>query len=334
MEQNPSTRSCKILRRSIHHFLKNYHYFTTASLLLAFPFSAALLFSQSLLLPSSPLLFMTFHNHLISLFQAAGFPPSSQLFTILNHYISQTITSSILILPFTLSFLLISKASVIHFLSDQQQNPSFSSFLSIYNSILSTQICNSFLMLSANATCFSLLFIAFSCLEASGYSSTSCLLVLVLSAAAAILYSIILANTFVVCNLALVASGMDKSGGFLAIIPKACVLIRGRTATAVALAIPVNMALAAVEALFQYRVVRAFHTATSSTALEGILIAYMYSIIVVIDTIVNCEFFKSCKRGFRMDEEGGYAYGIPVEGQNGKAMDRAPLSSKVAHNFI
>ncbi|KAE9467210.1 hypothetical protein C3L33_00872, partial [Rhododendron williamsianum] len=332
MEQNPSTRSCKILRRSIHHFLKNYHYFTTASLLLAFPFSAALLISQSLLLPSSPLLFMTFHNHLISLFQAAGFPPSSQLFTILNHYISQTITSSILILPFTLSFLLISKASVIqYFLSDQQQNPSFSSFLSIYNSILSTQICNSFLMLSANATCFSLLFIAFSCLEASGYSSTSCLLVL--SAAAAILYSIILANTFVVCNLALVASGMDKSGGFLA-IPKACVLIRGRTATAVALAIPVNMALAAVEALFQYRVVRAFHTATSSTALEGILIAYMYSIIVVIDTIVNCEFFKSCKRGFRMDEEGGYAYGIPVEGQNGKAMDRAPLSSKVADNFI
>ncbi|KAF7135510.1 hypothetical protein RHSIM_Rhsim08G0150900 [Rhododendron simsii] len=186
-------------------------------------------------------------------------------------------------------------------------------------------------MLSTNATCFSLLFVAFSCLEASGYSSTACLLVL--SATGAILYSIILADTFVVCNLALVASGMDKSGGFLA-IPKACVLIRGRTVTAVALAIPVNMALAAVEALFQYRVVRAFHTATSSTALEGILIAYMYSIFVVIDTIVNCEFFKSCKRGFRMDEEGGYAYRIPVEGQNGKTMDRAPLSSKVADNFI
>ncbi|KAE9467211.1 hypothetical protein C3L33_00871, partial [Rhododendron williamsianum] len=118
---------------------------------------------------------------------------------------------------------------------------------------------------------------------------------------------------------------MDKRGGFLAVL-KACVLIRGRTATALALAIPVNMALAAVEALFQYRVVRAFHTATSSTALEGIFIAYMYSIIVVIDTIVNCEFFKSCKRGFRTDhEEGGYTYRIGIEGRNGKTMEESFL---------
>lgn len=323
MEQNPSAfpmeRSCKILRRSIHNFLTNYQYFTTTSLLLAFPFSAALLLSQSLL-PSSPLLFTT-HNHLTSLFQAAGFPPSSPLFTILNLKISQTITSSILVLPFTLSFLLISKASIIHFLNDQQQKPSFSSFLSIYNSILLTQVWNSFLILSANATCFSLLFVAFNCLEASGYSSASSLLFL--SATGAVLYSIVLANSFVVCNLALVTSGMDKSGGHIAIL-KACVLMRGRTATALALAIPVNMALAAVEALFQYRVVRAFYTATSSTAFEGIFIAYLYSIIVVIDTIVSCEFFKSCERGFRIDEEGGYAYRIRIEGQNGKTIEELP----------
>lgn len=117
---------------------------------------------------------------------------------------------------------------------------------------------------------------------------------------------------------------MDKSGGHIAIL-KACVLMRGRAATALALAIPVNMALAAVEALFQYRMVRAFYsTATSSTALEGIFIAYLYSIIVVIDTIVSCEFFKSCERGFRIDEEGGYAYRIRIEGQNGKTIEELP----------
>ncbi|KAE9467212.1 hypothetical protein C3L33_00870, partial [Rhododendron williamsianum] len=324
-------RSFKILRRSIHSFINNYNY-TTTSLLLAFPFSSALLFSQ-FFLPSSPL-FLTIQNHLNSLFEAAGFPPSSQLlFTIFNHYISQTITSSILVLPFTLSFLLISKASIIlDFLHDhQQQKPSFASFLSIYNSILSTQICNSLLILSANASCFSLLFIAFSCLEASGYSSASSLLFL--SATGAILYSIILGNSFIVCNLALVTSGMDKSGGFSAIL-KACVLIRGWTATALALAIPVNMALVAVEALFHYRVVRAFNPASSSTAFEGIIIAWLYTIIVVIDTIVNYKFFKSCKRGFRIDEEGGYAYLVRIEGQNGKTVEELPLSSKDADNFI
>ncbi|KAI8543296.1 hypothetical protein RHMOL_Rhmol08G0205600 [Rhododendron molle] len=323
-------RCFKILRRSIHSFINNFNY-TTTSLLLAFPFSSALLFSQ-FFLPSSPL-FLTIHNHLNSLFEAAGFPPSSQLFTILNHYISQTITSSILVLPFTLSFLLISKASMIHdFLHDhQQQKPSFASFLSIYNSILSTQICNSLLILSANASCFALFFVAFSCLEASGYSSASALLFL--STTGAILYSIILGNSFIVCNLALVTSGMDKSGGFSAIL-KACVLIRGRTATALALAIPVNMALVAVEALFHYRVVTAFNTTSSSTAFEGIFVAWVYTIIVVIDTIVNYKFFKSCKRGFRIDEEGGYAYLLRIEGQNGKTVEELPLSSKDADNFI
>lgn len=76
--------------------------------------------------------------------------------------------------------------------------------------------------------------------------------------------------------------------------------------TALALAIPVNMVLVAVEALFHYRVVRAFNTASYSTAFEGIFIAWVYTIIMVIDTIVNYKFFKSCKRGFQIDEERGY----------------------------
>lgn len=106
--------------------------------------------------------------------------------------------------------------------------------------------------------------------------------------------------------------------------------------TALALAIPVNMAMAVVEALFQYRVVRGFYTSSSSsTALEGICIAWVYSIIVLLDTIVNYKFLKSCKRGIRTDKEEGYAYRILIDqGQNGKTMEELPLSSKDADNFI
>ncbi|KAA8542474.1 hypothetical protein F0562_023390 [Nyssa sinensis] len=150
-----------------------------------------------------------------------------------------------------------------------------------------------------------------------GYSSPTSLLLL--SATAAVLYSIILANAIIICNLALVSSGMEKCGGYLAIL-KACVMIRGRTSTALSLAVPVNIALAAVEALFHYRVVRAYHHAenpTSSMVLEGMFIAYLYSLLIVLDTIVSCVFFKSCKTACRIDQGDRYSYRIEIEEQDG-----------------
>ncbi|PKI77968.1 hypothetical protein CRG98_001588 [Punica granatum] len=113
-----------------------------------------------------------------------------------------------------------------------------------------------------------------------------------------ILYSIILAHALIVCNFALVLSGTEKFGGFEAIL-KACVLIRDSIPVALSLAIPMNLGWAAVEALFQYRVVRAYRVTKApsfAVALEGLFIAYLYSILIVLDTIVSCIFFKSCKR--------------------------------------
>lgn len=322
----PMERTSKIFRRSIFTFLQKYQYFTTTSLLLALPFSASILMSQALL-PFFPLL-PTIHNRLRSLFYAAEFPPS-QFFSVLNLKLSQTIASSIFALPFTLSFLLMAKASIIQALNHHYHNKpsSLSSFLSIYNPILLTQLCNFLVILSANATCFSLFFIAFNTLEGSGYYTSTSLHLL--SATGAIVYSIVLANTLIICNLASVSSGMDKCGGYLALL-KACLLIRGRTGTALALAVPVNIALSAVEALFQYRVVRAFYAAKSSfssMALEGFLIAYLYSIIVVIDTIVSCVFFKSCQKACWIDQEGRCDYRIEIERRDFDRLNAAKVKN-------
>ncbi|GFZ03555.1 hypothetical protein Acr_16g0001790 [Actinidia rufa] len=291
-------RTGRILRKSIHTFLKNYQFFTTTSLLLALPFSLAILLSQALV-PFSPLL-PTIHNRLRSLFDAADFPPSSEFLTILNLKLSQTITSSILVLPFTLSFLLMSKATIIHSLNHHKPslNPSFSSFVSIFNPMLFTQVCNFFIILSANATCFFLLCIAFNFLEGLGYSSPKnpppC---------------------FCFWRRSLLHS------------PCKCPHCVGRTSTALVLAIPINMALGAVEALFQYRVVRAYYTdrsPTCSMALEGIFIAYLYSMVIVIDTIVSCVFFKSCKSDFQLDQERRYCYRIEIDDQDVKTLEDLP----------
>ncbi|KAG2679324.1 hypothetical protein I3760_11G046600 [Carya illinoinensis] len=295
--KSPMAETSKIIRRSVYTFLQRYHYFTSAAALLAFPFSVSVLLSQAYV-PSSSTLLPTIYNRLRTLFDAAGrFPSSLEFFTVLNQKLSETIFSSILTLPFTLTFLLITKASIIQALKQNKPTfpPTFSSVLTLYNPLLLTHFCNSLLILSANATLFSLLFFAFNCFQGFGFSSPNFLLLL--SAVGAVLYSIILANALIVCNLAMVVSGMERWGGYMTIL-KACVLMRGRTSTALSLALPINMALAAVEALFQYRIVRAYHFAEklgSSMVFEGIFIAYLYSIFVVLDTIVNCMFFKSCK---------------------------------------
>lgn len=331
MEDNPRIpmeTAAKIIRRSIYTFLQNYQFFTSVAALLAFPFSVSILLSQALV-PSSTSLLPTVYNRLQNLFLAAGFPLSSEFFTILNLKLSQTISSSIFTLPFTLTFFLFAKASVIQALNRHKQS-SPPSCISIFNPLLFTYVCNSILIISANATAFCLLFISFNFLEGFGFSSRNNLLLL--SAAGIVLYSVLLANALIISNFSLVLSGTERSSGCLAIL-KACVMIRGRTATALALALPVNLALAGIEALFQYRIVRASHrgqTPSSLMALEGMLIAYMYSIILVLDTIATCIFFKTCKQSSCVDQEGRYPSKIEIAGED---INAGHVSLKVMHEL-
>lgn len=105
-----------------------------------------------------------------------------------------------------------------------------------------------------------------------------------------------------------------RTSGYLAIL-KACVLIRGRTSTALSLALPGNLLLAGVEALFQYRILRIYRHGRNfdlSMGSEGVLIAYLYSISVVLDTVVSCIFYKSCNTSCLMEQEGRYSYQIEI----------------------
>ncbi|KAL0335600.1 UNVERIFIED_CONTAM: hypothetical protein Sradi_4771900 [Sesamum radiatum] len=301
-----------VIRRSIFSFLQNYHYFTSMPALLAFPFAVSTLLSQSLISSSS--LFPLVHGRLSSLFLAAGFPPSSELFTVLGLKLSQTILTFFFVCPFMFSFLLLSKASVIKAIGHHKpaEQPSFSSWIPLFCPLLITQLCNSLVILAANATCFFLLVIFFNFFDVLGLSSPRSQLLL--SATGAVIYSIILANAYITCNLALVLAGMEKRGGFISIL-KACVLIQGRTATALSLAVPINMALAAIEALFQYRVVSAYHRAKgpdSAMLLEGMLIGYLFALLVVLDTVIGCVFWKNCKTDIQTDQEETYAHRIEI----------------------
>lgn len=86
-------------------------------------------------------------------------------------------------------------------------------------------------------------------------------------------------------------------------------MIKGRTSIALSLALPVNIALAGIEFLFQFRVVKAYSdTPSLSMVLEGLFIAYLYSVVITLDVIIGCVFFNNCKRDYDhniIDEETG-----------------------------
>ncbi|XP_039033902.1 uncharacterized protein LOC120169912 [Hibiscus syriacus] len=146
MEDNtPRTqmeKSTSILRRSIFTFLQNYHFFTLTPALLAFLYSVSLLLSQ--IYVSSSSLLQPIHARLDDLFQASGFPYSSDFFTLLSLKLSQTICFSVFAFPFTFSFFLVAKTSIIELCFRHGRTSKkpwlFSSVLSLYNPLLETQI--------------------------------------------------------------------------------------------------------------------------------------------------------------------------------------------------
>ncbi|KAL0692199.1 hypothetical protein Bca4012_059379 [Brassica carinata] len=296
----------KIMRRSIHTFLQNYDRATTAAALVL-PFSAALLLSQAFFSSSS-----SFHVRLNTLFNGAGISTSLDLFNMLSFKLSQTLSSSLLTLPFSLTFFLFSKAYVIKLLSDTHDSV-------YYLPLLKTHVCNSFLLLSVTSSAFALFLIA----SRNSYT--------IFSLASALIYSIILANATVISNLALVSStSSSSSGGYTAIL-KACLLIRGRASTALALALPTNLGLAGVEALFQYRVVRSYYKEDRDIALiaiEGTFIAYLYALFLVLDTIVNFLFYQSCLKNVedqKIGREDEYSIKIQIcETENTKICIKCP----------
>lgn len=163
-----------------------------------------------------------------------------------------------------------------------------------------------FVVLFSNAVVFSLLFLFFNTFGALNLTSNH--VIFALSALGVILYSIIVANTSVACNVAYVVAVVENRGGYMAIL-KSLVLLRGGTATAVAVSLPASIGTAAIEALFQFRVVRPFKISgnlCTGGLCEGLLIAYMYSMVVVVDTIVTCMVYKSFKKSCDYSNFGSY----------------------------
>ncbi|KAG2621045.1 uncharacterized protein LOC120666294 [Panicum virgatum] len=309
----------KIVRTALHAFFRHYHPASSAASLLALPFSAAALLSRShpaLLAPSHFL-----SRRLRRVLVAAGFPPASQLLFLLSHRLSQRACTFLAALPFSLSFLLLAKACAVHCCSTppplqrcRRKRPSDAVVQVVqasYPAMVQTQIVNCLALLLAIAGVFAALLAAFNASEAlhllvapSGSGSVSDgggggRAVLALSAAGVIVYSVVLANASVVCNLATVVAAAEGRGGAHAMLKALLMLLHaGDAATAVAASLPASLAAAAIEALFQLRVMRPYTLTgkvTPGMLCEGLLVAYIHAMICVLDTVITSMVYQTCK---------------------------------------
>ncbi|KMZ60695.1 hypothetical protein ZOSMA_57G00300 [Zostera marina] len=303
----------EIYRQTVHVFLKYYNTFASIAGLFVFPASASLLISHAIF-PSSSQFLNTIQYRFRSLFLAAGFPVTTDFFSLVGLKLSQIIFTFFFTLPFTLTLLLIAKASVISIVCRLQWEPCLSFSLRVYGCLFKTTLCNSMLILAVNAAVFSFLFVVFN--TADVFFGSSSTVILILSALGAIVYSIILAHVIVICNLSLVVSAVDNKGGFFPFI-KSFFLVRSIPSTALFLAIPANLGLATVEGLFQYRVIKQSYcknyATNTSLVLESISIIYIHSLLVVLDVldvIASCLFFNTCTAGIRDKQKANSAASV------------------------
>ncbi|KAL6842197.1 hypothetical protein ACP4OV_028176 [Aristida adscensionis] len=298
----------EVVRAALHAFFRHYHPAASVAPLLALPFSAAALLSRShpaLLAPSRAL-----SARLRGVLVAGGFPPASQLLFLLSHGLSRRACAFVVSLPFSLSFLLLARACAVRCCSApsrrrRDQPPPAAvvvreAMRASCPAMARTQPVNCLVLLLANAAVFATVLAAFNAAAALRLlGSGGGRAVLALSAAGVIVYSVALANAATVCNLATVVAAAEGRGGARAVLRALLLLLcAGDAATAVAASLPASLATAAVEALFQLRVMRPYIATgkvTAAMVCEGLLVAYIHAMICVLDTVITCMVYQSFK---------------------------------------
>ncbi|XP_048128435.1 uncharacterized protein LOC125312848 [Rhodamnia argentea] len=265
-------RAVRIIRRSIHCFLKNIDSFNTPILILL-PYSASLLLSRSL------------------------FPATKTTSLSLPQSLFRAISSFAL----ALTFLAMAKSLVIQALTDRR-DPSFPSSLSLYKRLVKLQFLHTSLALAADAIAS----------VPHGFFSRSQGTLLALTSRT--VSCAIAANLSAVCHVALAIAGIENCSAPEA-IRRACSQ-RCREPAALLIALPHYLCFAAVEALcrFRYQSVMEDRSAKRpylAMASEGVVIAWMYSAVVVLDTIACGLYVKSCESNSRTDEGANRGHSIP-----------------------
>eukprot|EP00250_Pteridium_aquilinum_P004342 c14560_g1_i1 orf=255-1445(+) len=215
--------------------------------------------------------------------------------------LSQALLSYILLAPVLFTVWLLAKASIIYIVSCTYADKEVSLFTSItagvrlWKRVFCTYLWSSIILVGFGAMAVVVFMVIVGLLDALQFSAD---LIFLTELALGIFYSVIFAQILVVANLANVVSILEENYGCVA-LARSFHLIKGKIQVALSLFCGTLLGTVMVETLYQYRVIGIppsnYTINMASRMWEGPLLVFMYSFLLLLDGIMGCVFYFTCK---------------------------------------
>ncbi|XP_009619962.1 uncharacterized protein LOC107767800 [Nicotiana tabacum] len=215
---------------------------------------------------------------------------------------SEVVISAVMCFPLYVTLSLLSKAAIVYSVDCTYSRKKFDSqkFYVIMTKIWKRVVVTYLWVCTVISGCFTL----FVVLVVSVSSVFSIMgfppdLILYPAMVVGMIFSIILANAIIICNIAIVISVLEDESGPQALL-RSSSLIKGQTQVGLLIFLGSTIGMAIVEGLFEHRVKTISYGDGSSRLWEGPLLVLLYSFVMLIDSMMSTVFYFSCK-SYRME---------------------------------
>lgn len=215
--------------------------------------------------------------------------------------LSQVFLSYVFAAPVLFSVWLLAKASIIYIVSSTYTGKPVSFYSSLgagvrlWKRVFCTYFWNCLILVGFGTTAATIFLLVVSLLDTLQFSAD---LIFLMELALGLFYSVIFAQVLVIGNLANVVSILEEEYG-LAALSSSFHLIKGKIQVALSLFCGTLLVTVMVESLYQYRVIGIppsnYAINTASRMWEGPLLVFMYSFLLLLDAIMGCVFYFTCK---------------------------------------
>ncbi|XP_059316002.1 uncharacterized protein LOC132066816 [Lycium ferocissimum] len=215
---------------------------------------------------------------------------------------SEMVISAVMCFPLYVTLLLLSKAAIVYSVdcTYSRKNFDYKKFYIIVTKIWKRIVVTYLWVCMVIASCLTLFLVLLvavsSAFSVMGFPSD---LILYPAMIVGMIFSMILANAMIICNIAIVISVLEDDSGPDALL-RSSSLIKGQTQVGLLIFLGSTIGMAFVEGLFEHRVKILSYGDGSSRIWEGPLLVIMYSFVMLIDSMMSTVFYFSCK-SFRME---------------------------------
>ena len=287
-----SMKALEILRETVRILRYNSSGFMVITALLICPVSAVLL--SNVLVDQSLVKRLTIRLLLIA--KSSGLPLRPFIKQSCQRFAEMAI-SAFMCFPLLITLSLLSKAAVVYSVDCSYSRKQFDSaklyaiICKIWKRLVSTYVWVCMVIVGCVTLFF--LILAGVCNMFSLIGSSPSIIVYA-AMVVGLVFSVVIANAFVICDIAIVISVLEEVSGPEALF-RSGVLIKGQTHVGLLIFLGSTIGMAFVKGLFEHRVKTLSYGDGSSRIWEGPLLVIMYSFVVLIDSMMSAVFYYSCR---------------------------------------